>query len=420
MRILFLSNYYPPQSRGGYEQWCQEVAVELARRGHHLTVLTCHGQPETGEDQGVQVHRLLNLEVEGGLVQTVFKLLVTRCRLENNNLRHLRWLADTFQPDVTLIWGMWNVPRAVPALAELLWPHRVAYYICDYWLSLPNAYIQRWQEDARKSLTQLPKTVLKQIFLPGLLKVTPKNLQLEHPICVSRAVRNLLVEAHVPVSHARIIYGGTQVEDFIAAAQTRSPHIAGPLQLVYIGRLEAEKGVHTIINALSLLIGQGHKIATLHIYGKGNPDYEAGLKAQVAQNRLIGVVEFKGSVPRTKIPDVLARYDALIFSSEWPEPFARTVLEAMATGLVVIGTTTGGTGEILLDGITGLTYTKGDSMMLADKIKQLAGNPFLQKKIAGTGQQRVLENFRFLRMVDEIENVFYQISANNAGKAGVL
>ena len=40
MRILFLSNFYPPVSRGGYEQWCQEVADGLVARGHEVTVLT--------------------------------------------------------------------------------------------------------------------------------------------------------------------------------------------------------------------------------------------------------------------------------------------------------------------------------------------------------------------------------------------
>ncbi|MBN2391114.1 MAG: hypothetical protein JXR84_10330, partial [Anaerolineae bacterium] len=40
MRLLFLSNLYPPFDIGGYEQWCQEMAVCLRQRGHTVHVLT--------------------------------------------------------------------------------------------------------------------------------------------------------------------------------------------------------------------------------------------------------------------------------------------------------------------------------------------------------------------------------------------
>jgi glycogen(starch) synthase len=100
---------------------------------------------------------------------------------------------------------------------------------------------------------------------------------------------------------------------------------------------------------------------------------------------------------------VLAQYDALIFPSEWQEPFARTVLEAMAAGLVVIGTTTGGTGEILVDEVTGLTFPAGDAQVLARQIQHLYHNPTLRVQLAKIGQQCVIQNFTFSRMVDQIE-----------------
>ena len=56
MRILFLSNFYPPHAIGGYEQWCQEVADRLQARGHVVTVLTSrYGlQPER---QAIELRR---------------------------------------------------------------------------------------------------------------------------------------------------------------------------------------------------------------------------------------------------------------------------------------------------------------------------------------------------------------------------
>jgi glycosyltransferase involved in cell wall biosynthesis len=415
MRILFLSNSYPPFARGGYEQWCQEVADELTKRGHKVCVLTSHvpDSNQTPISNGTQVQHSLFLEVDGGLAHTIARLLKDRQRLERENLKRTRNLIRDFQPDVALIWGMWNVPRSVPALVEQLLFNRVAYYICDYWLSLPNAYVQRWQEPSRRGGTQWPKKLLGKFFLPRLKKESTIPLRLAHPICVSKAVRRLLVEAHVPVEHAQVIYGGTQVEEFVTVAtNTPQQNDTNRLKLLYAGRLDVEKGVHTAIEAMGLLADQHKPRVTLDIIGRGNPDYETKLNALVQSYHLTQNVYFRGSVLRSDIPAVFAQYDGLIFPSEWQEPFARTVLEAMAAGLVVIGATTGGTVEILVNGETGLTFPPGDAETLAQQLNQLCANPELRQRLAKAGQQCVSKRFTFRRMVDQIETSLQQIVAS--------
>jgi len=415
MHILFLSNLYPPFARGGYEQWCQEIADELTERGHEVCILTSRVSDNSRQipiNNGAQVQRSLFLEVEGGLAHTIVRLLKDRQKFEYKNLEQTRNLIDNFQPDVAMIWGMWNVPRSVPALVEQLLPNRVAYYICDYWLSLPNAYIQRWQEPSRHGGTQWQKKILAKFFLPQLQKEPAVPLKLAHPICVSKAVRKILVEAGVPIDHAQIIYGGTQVEDFLSAAAHRN-HPNGNLKLLYAGRLDAEKGVHTAIEAMQLLVGQARLQISLDIIGTGNPDYELNLKELVRSYNLTQTVHFPGSVSRSDIPATFAQYDGLIFPSEWQEPFARTVLEAMASGLVVIGATTGGTVEILVEGKTGLVFPPGDSKTLAKQINRLYNEAVLREYLAKTGQQCVLEQFTFQGMVDQIETTLQQISATS-------
>ena len=412
MRVLFLSNFYPPNALGGYEQWCQEVGIELVKQGHQVCVLTARasGMAETTIDAGVSVYRQLYLEVEGGLNHTVIRLLKNRKQVETANLKYVRQLVDSFQPDVAVIWGMWNVPRSVPALVEELLPNRVAYYFCDYWPSLPNAYIQRWQEPAKQSLTSLPKQVLGKFFLHRLSKESPITLNLQHPICVSQAVCDLLVQKGVPVQHGKVIYGGTQVESFVKAASEVERVPSNTLRLLYIGRIVPDKGVHTVIKALSHLPEQIRSLVTLDLYGNSEPDYQMMLKEMITQGDLGQQVTFQGSVPRTEIPQILVQYDGLIFSSEWEEPFARTVLEAMAAQLVVIGTTTGGTGEILEEGKTGLTYPAGNSAKLAEQITLLTQNPDLISQLATAGQHCVTSQYTFAHMVNQFE-----VMLNNLG-----
>lgn len=117
MRILFLSNFYPPYSQGGYEQLCQEVAQLLAARDHTLCVLTGRttGAADVEEDGPVRVHRRLELELEGGLSHTIARLAIGgREASERRNVATVERLIDEFQPDAVLIWGMWNVPGLCP------------------------------------------------------------------------------------------------------------------------------------------------------------------------------------------------------------------------------------------------------------------------------------------------------------------
>jgi hypothetical protein len=88
MQLLFLSNNYPPYSLGGYEQWCREVAVALAQRGHLVHVLTSNVGARQAVEQmdGVTVHRRLHLELTGGLGETMWRLLASRPKLEADNL----------------------------------------------------------------------------------------------------------------------------------------------------------------------------------------------------------------------------------------------------------------------------------------------------------------------------------------------
>jgi hypothetical protein len=65
MQILFLSNFYPPASRGGYEQWCQEALRGLRSRGHEVIVLASDfGKNRLPDRDPVWVHRSLHLEME--------------------------------------------------------------------------------------------------------------------------------------------------------------------------------------------------------------------------------------------------------------------------------------------------------------------------------------------------------------------
>ncbi|MGD8750762.1 MAG: glycosyltransferase family 4 protein [Anaerolineales bacterium] len=416
MRILFLSNYYPPFAQGGYEQWCKEVATELSDRGHEVRVLTSrftNGNAQLDGDN-LLIHRTLYLELEGGLLQTAMRQLLYRQMLEQKNLDMTRRIVEDFQPDLAFVWGMWNVPRSIPALVERLLPGRVVYYLCDYWPSLPSAYEQRWRTTSNRGSMHWLKKLVGRYYLANLTQETHLELELNYPICVSHAVKDLLVEACIPIRHAQIIYGGTQVEEFAVASSERKFRKGNtPLKLIYAGRLSEEKGVFTAAGAMKLLKERYKTEITLDVFGDGDPHYVSQLKEFIRAQNNGKNINFRGRVAHHDMPNILTQYDSLVFPSKWEEPFARIVLEAMASGLVVIGTTTGGTKEILVEGETGLTFPAGDAQVLASQIERLYHDTQFGLSLANSSQELVRSEFSFTHMVDQLESALVKISSNS-------
>jgi glycosyltransferase involved in cell wall biosynthesis len=121
-------------------------------------------------------------------------------------------------------------------------------------------------------------------------------------------------------------------------------------------------------------------------------------------------VEFVGKVSREAIPEWLGKFDIYLFTSIWPEPMARSVMEAMAAGLLVIGTEVGGQTEMLNNGENALTFQAEDATDLANQIAYAIANLPLRLQMAQAGQQMVLEKFTLDRMINEIETYLLQIN----------
>jgi glycogen synthase len=268
---------------------------------------------------------------------------------------------------------------------------------------------QRW-------FLRLPKRALSKVAMKLIAEEGQPDLKLEQVICVSARVRDLLVEAGLPIQHARIIHGGTDVERFLSVR--KRDYCCGPLKLLYAGQLVQHKGVHTAIEAMARLVNaRGIDQINLTLVGAGHPDYEAFLRDLVDAERLNSYVTFHGPVSKDEVPAIFQQFDVLVFPSIYEEPLARITQEAMASGLVVVGTTTGGTQEILRDGETGLTFAPEDADGLADQVARLITDPDLGCRLAHAGRQTVLENFTLDRMVNEIEAYLLECLARSSKTA---
>jgi len=404
MRILFLSNLYPPHDLGGMELRCQETVERLRARGHVCHVLTSRygvqGQPPPEEG----VTRSLYLEADVHYYRPL-DFLFKRPWQERANRRALRRALDQFQPDLVFVWGMWNLSTQVAYWAEQWLPGRVAYNIGSYWPLGTDPHTQYWRKPGRRVLTRVALWPLAQLAL-GLLAVEryPPRLQFSNVSCCSQYVVDVLSNAGVIPPGAIAILNGIDPTPFIAHARpVRKPN--APLRLLYFGGLMQHKGVHTAIEALGLLQERGLvERIELTIVGGGHPDYETLLRARVSRLGLDETVRFAGRVPRSEIPRTLKHHDVFLFTSIWAEPFGRTIVEAMAAGLAVIGSNVGGSKEIFELYPGNMLFEPGNAEALAYQIQRLVNDPGLIQRLSQAGRTLASEHFTLERMVDEMED----------------
>jgi len=405
MRLLFLSNFYPPASRGGYEQWCQEVAEGLRSRGHDVLVLTSrHGRDRLEGPDPAWVRRELHLEMELASLRNGLQFFTSRKARENENLLRLRRLGESFEPDAVLIWGMWNLPRSLPALAENLKPGRVAYYMGDYWPTLPSQFEVYWQVPARNWATGIPKSLLKQVAQRIMAGEEQSTLRFERVIFPTAFMRDELKRRGVSLQETKIIYGAIDTRLYQRRNGSSCVQQDGVFSLLSVSRLTPDKGVHTGIEALSYLRHQrDFSQLKLTIVGSGEPDYEAHLRQLARKEKIDSMVNFLGAQPKEAMPGLYQRADVFLFTSIWPEPFGRVLVEAMASGLAVVGTTTGGAAEIMVENENALLFAPSDAIGLAEQIARLVESPSLRQRLTTAGRHTALAKFDLRRMTAEIE-----------------
>lgn len=411
MRILFLTNFYPPHALGGYEQWCQEVADGLIARGHTLSVLTSQYGVQPGDHVDLpHVRRTLHLMADIDYYRPL-DFFLHWSRRERANRRQLRTTIDDVQSDVILVWGMWNLSLSLPYWAEQWLPGRVAYFVSSYWPMDVDPHTAYWKLPTQHAAGNLLKSPLRRLALAQLRRSAyPPALRFDRAVCCSEYVRRTLIAAGKLPGHAGVLLGGSDPAPFLAQTKTRQCEPHARLRLLYFGRLIHDKGVHTAVEALGLLRQRGlAKRFELTILGKGHPKYEQGLRDRAAELAIADLITFVDPVQRDEIPAWLARFDVYLFTSIWPEPMARSVMEAMAAGLLVIGSAVGGQTEMLVHGENALTFQAESVAELADRLEQAWQDPELVWRLARKGQAMVLERFTLGRMVNDIETFLQQV-----------
>ena len=411
MKLLFVTNLYPPHHISGYEMLCHEAARHLETRGHQVSVLTStYGVTERQAEPGVYRRLELESDIYYYRARQVLRYWVNK----RSNYLAVKELITELAPDVVVIWGMWNLSRLVAAWAESLASLRVVYYLADVWPGEPSAHEAYWDGTANSLAGRAFKRILRgPVRLALRAEWRPYRLRFEHVVASCQSTRDELIKAGLPIEHCKVIYEGIDPIPYCTAAERREPcPNDGLLRVVFVGALAPHKGAHTAIEAFGHLAASGAPLPMhLTLLGAGHPQYELYLHQLVSQWRLDDRVSFRRPIPRSQLPDFLAQFDVLVMPSVYKEPLARISQEAMAARLVLVGTLTGGTPEILVHGENGLAFEPEDAQGLAAQLRRLAHDADLRRRLASAGWQTVMERFTITKMAAELESYLAQVAA---------
>ncbi|HSY18371.1 MAG TPA: glycosyltransferase family 4 protein [Candidatus Acidoferrales bacterium] len=387
MKILVVTNLYPPQHVGGYELGCRDVVEKLRARGHAVRVLTStfrngnteNPPGETGVERVLQCNTALSDPPHDK-------------RAEHRKL--VRAIRE-FSPDTVYFWNQAGLSQWLPFAAY--WHGcRLSFFLSD--TNFVSWRIGAWLAGPSQKYPLIRALFGRTFLVRGWPVIQNRPCHFASEFLRQVALKNGIGFA---ARNSLVAHWGIDFTQFAAAPRARWP----VTRLLYAGQLIRQKGVHTAIAALALL-GREKEFSglTLTIAGSGlQPDYEKEIRALPAELGIPGRVNFLGRVPRAHLPRVYAEHDALIFPSEWEEPFAITPLEAIHCGLAVVGTTTGGSGELFRNRETAMTFATGNAADCARAIRELCADPELSRRISLNAQREVREKHTLDAMVDAIE-----------------
>ncbi len=184
----------------------------------------------------------------------------------------------------------------------------------------------------------------------------------------------------------------------------------GPLRLLCVGRLIERKGQHHLIEAVKRLVDAGQDVV-LDLAGTG--DALSDYQALVHRLELHRQVRFLGYVPREQIPTCYAAAHVFVLPS-YNEGMSVAALEAMAAGLPVVLTPTGGTDELVEEGVNGLIFEWGDIDQLTGHLRHLAEDRSLVRAMGSASRRRAAQ-FTWERAASEYRKLFARIAGRKSG-----
>ena len=364
MKLVIVNTLYTPNLIGGAERSVQFLAEALVKEGHEVAVVSTRAQSGTHQDvvNGVKVYYvgLKNLywPFDSGKLEPLKPLWHGIDTYNPPMARAVADVLDAEQPDLVhtnniagFSVAVWQTVKArgLPLVHTLR----------DYYLLCPRTSMFRDGSNCEKQCWDCR--------LYSTLRQRESNK-------VDALIGNsgFILHKHLELGCFRnVIYKNTIYNGYGAGEPVADKGRRERLKLGYIGRLSPTKGVDLVLKTLKNSLVDD---AELYIAGEGEETYETYLKDTYP----FPAVHYLGFVKPEKL---FAQINVLLVPSLWHEPLPRTVFEAYAHGVPVIGSNRGGIPEIIDEGETGFLFEPDQPKSLEEAVKRFFEDPELLTKM---------------------------------------
>jgi glycosyltransferase involved in cell wall biosynthesis len=348
VRILFVSSLWPPEVVGGAERYAAELADHLTAAGHDVGVVTLG----SGGDEVVATVRPLGYPLQAFRGQPPWRRFVFHAAdtWRPAGRRAVAEACDRFRPDVVhthTVQGLSVAALAEPGRRHV--PH--VHTLHDYWLLCWRTTLQR--RDGRGCGPACT----------AIRAVRSTALRGRHPAVVTAASHAVLDEHRrrgvtFPSSVTRVL------RHPVDPARARPVRSGGPPTFGYLGQVNPNKGIRTLLAAFAR---SGIDGARLLVAGRGRL-VDAVLGAGPG-------VEYLGWLDGEGKESFFDDIDALVVPSEWAEPAGLVIDEARARGIPVVAAAIGGIPEYVHPASQPLLFRSGDADGLATAMRAVAADP---------------------------------------------
>jgi len=395
VRILLLSWEYPPHVVGGLGRHVGALARALAADGHEVHVVTrdLPDAPEVRDavEDGVHVVRVPEAPPVIGFDQLVSWVLAFNNRIQAVAGRLLRerpfdvvhahdWLVGYAAAGLKETWD-------VPVVATI---HATEYGRHQGWLP---GQMSKLIHQVEWWLTYEARRVI---------------------VC-SRYMRDELERIFaLPADKLDVVPNGVDVRDFAVDADealAMRRELTGPRtrMILYAGRLEYEKGVQTLLEALQEVRS---RVGPTRLFVAGVGTYSEELRREVRRRKLQRHVRFTGFLADRELRLHFGAADVAVAPSIY-EPFGLVAVEAMACGTPVVVGDTGGLREIVADG-SGLAFTPQDAGELAEALTRVLTDPDLAAELVRRGTARARDRYDWSAVARRTVEVYAQAAREEA------
>lgn len=385
MRILCISNYYPPFFEGGYEISVQESMDFLFWKGHQVFILCgnkgvenpdTYPQPSWEESEPLRALQYIDYK------NPSFK---NKHQVEKFNFALTISVLNDLKPDLVYFGNMKAISIApVLAVQKMAYPN--VFDIGDIWL---DTYF-------RKGI----KAGLYRFLKSALPFTIGGRITLDEVIVVSRWMQEEM-QTRYRVKH---IY---MIPRAIKLPQSNPRQLSRPLKFIFAGRIEPNKGLDICIHAASRIVSE-YQDFSVDIYGAEDENYTAKCRALIEKLHLQQHFNFMGKTQN--VTQVLPQYDVLLMPTMAKEAFGRIIIEAMAASLIVIATNAYGPREIISSGKDGLLFKRGSTVDLTSAILSLYEMPQdALEKIRKNARATVEQRYEINLVKNKLENILESV-----------